>query len=96
MSPASFDSASMVVPNYTPKGDNKRSRKDEDPIGISSGNSIEIKKTQAGETTRLGHLKFIAEGKDDEGGFRVFIGLLLFVAVVAFITLSVLLIKSFV
>lgn len=96
MSPASFDAASMVVPNYTPKGDNKRSRKDENPIGISSGNSIEIKKTQAGETTRLGHLKFIAEGKDDEGGFRVFIGLLLFAAVVAFFTLLVLLIRSFV
>lgn len=99
MAPANFDANTMVIPNYTPKINSKkgqRSIKDEEPIGISSGTSIEIKNVQAGETTRLGHLKFIVQGKDDEGGYRFFIGLLLFLAVIAFIVLLGLLVKSFI
>ena len=99
MASTSFDANTMVIPNYTPKVNSKkgqRGMKDEEPIGISSGTSIEIKNVQAGETTRLGHLKFIVQGKDDEGGYRFFIGLLLFLAVIAFILLLGLLIKSFI
>ena len=96
MSGASFDASSMVVPNYTPKDKGKKDTKNNEPIIISSGTSIEIKRTQAGETTRLGHLRFIVQGKDDEGGYRFFVGLLLFLAVVGIIALTVLLIRSFI
>ena len=90
MSEASFDSNSMIVPNYTHNPNEKTG-----PISISSGISIEIKQTQAGTTTRLGHITYIIkDGKDDEGGYRLFIGLLLTAAIVAFITLIYLLVRS--
>lgn len=98
MAEASFDANSMVVPNYRPNNnDNKKERgkKNGNPIGISSGTSIEIKKSQAGVTTRLGHLRFIVQGQDDEGGYRFFVGVLLFLAVLAFIALAILLFRSF-
>ena len=94
MSEASFDQATMSVPNYNPRSKEEREKK-EQPISISSGISIEIKNTQAGATTTLGHLTFvIAEGKDDIGGYRLFVGLLMAAAIAAFITLVVLLINS--
>ena len=94
MSEASFDQATMSVPNYNPRPKEEREKK-EQPISISSGISIEIKNTQAGATTTLGHLTFvIAKGKDDIGGYRLFIGLLMAAAIAAFITLVVLLINS--
>lgn len=95
MSEASFNQETMIVPNYTPrpKGDRKKT---EEPISISSGISIEIKKTQAGATTRLGHITYVVEeGKDDESGYRIFISLFMIAAILAFITLVVLLALSF-
>ena len=83
---SSFDPKAMTVPNYTPKPKDKKEKEGE-PIGISAGTSIEIKKMQGGESTRLGHLKYVVEGKDDEGGYRLFIGLLMAAAAIAFILL---------
>lgn len=90
-----YDPKTMVVPNYIPQREHNK-KKDDNSIGISSGTSIEIKNTQAGETTRLGHIKFIVQGKDDEGGYRLFLSIVLVVAVLAFVALSFLLVKSFI
>ena len=79
---ASFDPKTMSVPNYVPRPANDKKGKD-DPISISVGTSIAIKKTQAAATTTLGHLKLVSEGKDDEGGFRGFIAVLMILGFVA-------------
>ena len=95
MSEASFNKETMIVPNYTPKPKEK-GKKTNEPISISSGISIEIKKTQAGATTRLGHITYIVEdGKDDESGYRLFISIVMVAAIVAFISLVALLAISF-
>ena len=86
MTESSFDAKKMTVPNYTPQPKDKKNKEGE-PISISAGTSIEIKKTQGGETTRLGHLKYVVEGKDDEGGYRAFIGLLFGLSLIAFLAL---------
>ena len=79
---ASFDPKTMSVPNYVPRPANDKKGKN-DPISISVGTSIAIKKTQAAATTTLGHLKLVSEGKDDEGGFRGFIAVLMILGFVA-------------
>lgn len=79
---ASFDPKTMSVPNYVPRPATDKKGKN-DPISISVGTSIAIKKTQAAATTTLGHLKLVSEGKDDEGGFRGFIAVLMILGFVA-------------
>lgn len=86
MTESSFDAKKMTVPNYTPQPKDKKNKEGE-PISISAGTSIEIKKTQGGETTRLGHLKYVVEGKDDEGGYRAVVGLLFGLSLIAFLAL---------
>lgn len=79
---ASFDPKTMSVPNYVPRPATDKKGKN-DPISISVGTSIAIKKTQAAATTTLGHLKLVSEGKDDEGGFRGFIAVLMILGFLA-------------
>jgi len=86
MTESSFDAKKMTVPNYTPQPKDKKNKEGE-PISISAGTSIEIKKMQGGETTRLGHLKYVVEGKDDEGGYRAVVGLLFGLSLIAFLAL---------
>ena len=86
MTESSFDAKKMTVPNYTPQPKDKKNKEGE-PISISAGTSIEIKKTQGGETTRLGHLKYVVEGKDDEGVYRAVVGLLFGLSLIAFLAL---------
>ena len=90
---SSFDPKAMTVPNYTPKPKDKKDKEGE-PIGISAGTSIEIKKMQGGESTRLGHLKYVVEGKDDEGGFHLFCGLLMTLCIAVMVLLLILIIKA--
>ena len=94
MTEASFDANRMTVPNYTPKPKDKKNKEGE-PISITAGTSIEIKKMQGGETTRLGHLKYVVEGKDDEGGYRAFVGLLFALTLLAFLALLWQMIRGF-
>ena len=93
MTEASFDAKKMTVPNYTPRPKEKKNKEGE-PISISAGTSIEIKKTQGGETTRLGHLKYVVEGKDDEGGFHLLCGLLMTLCTAIIVLLLALIIKA--
>lgn len=88
-----FDPKLMVVPNYVPEPKDGR-KKEGKPIGLTAGTSMEIKKTDGGRTTRLGHLKFVHEGKDDEGGYRVFIGLLLCLSALLFAALLFAMVKG--
>ena len=88
-----FDPKLMVVPNFIPEPKEGR-KKEGKPIGLTAGTSMEIKKTDGGRTTRLGHLKFVHEGKDDEGGYRVFIGLLLCLSALLFAALIFAMIKG--
>lgn len=90
---SSFDPKTMIVPNYTPQP-NGRKGKDGQPISISSGLSIEIKTQQGYSSARAGHLKYVAAGKDDEAGYRFFLGILMALSIVSFITLVFLLIKG--
>lgn len=75
-----FNPKTMTIPSYTPSAGKGKVNKHE-RINVTSGSSIEIKQIQGGSITRLGHLKFVNEGKDDEGGFRFFIGLLIAVCI---------------
>ena len=93
MTESSFNPKTMTVPNYTPQPKEKKSKAGP-PVSISSGTSIEIKKTIGSETTRLGHLKYVVEGKDDEGGFRLFIGLLMLADVALMAFVAFILLKS--
>lgn len=77
---ASFNPKTMTIPNYLPPRDPGKADKHE-RIPLSSGSSMEIKKVQGGKTTRLGHLKYVVEGKDSEGGFRFFVGLLILIGI---------------
>jgi hypothetical protein len=90
---ASFDPKTMSVPNYVPRPANDKKGKN-DPISISVGTSIAIKRTQAATTTTLGHLKLVSEGKDDEGGFRAFIAVLIILGFLALCFVAFVLIKS--
>lgn len=92
LSASSFDPDKMTIPLYNPRL--RDQKKNAEPIPITAGTSIEIKKTQGGETTRLGHLMYVVEGKDDEGGYRFFIVLLMVLSILAFITLALILIRS--
>jgi hypothetical protein len=89
-----YDSDKMTIPMYNPQPQDKDKKKKREPIPISAGTSIEIKKTQGGETTRLGHVKYVVEGKDDEGGYRFFIGLLMVLSIVSFVALVIMLLRG--
>lgn len=93
MTESSFDSNRMTVPNYTPQPKVGK-RKEGAPINITAGTSIEIKRKQGGETTRLGHLKYVAEGKDDVAGFQLFCGLLIAISIIVIIMLVILMIRA--
>ena len=90
---SSFDPKTMTVPNYTPQPANGR-KKAGQPISISAGTSIEIKKTIGSETTRLGHLKYVVAGQNDEGGFRLLIGIFIGVCLIAIVIMGVLMIRA--
>ena len=93
MTAASFNPKTMSVPNYVPRSaDDKKGKNN--PISISVGTSIAIKRTQAATTTTLGHLKLVSEGKDDEGGFRAFIAVLIILGFLALCFVAFVLIKS--
>ena len=96
LSEACFDSKKMTIPGYTPppKDQDKKTTTMSKPIDISTGTAIEIKKSQSGTTTRLGHLTYSVEGKDDIGGYRFFIGLLIIVILCFLGVLVFILIKS--
>ena len=93
MTEDSFNDKTMIVPNYVPKVKDKKKKKGE-PIYISTGTSIEIKKTQGSTTTTLGHLKFINNGKDDEGGFKLFLIILIIIDIIILGILTVLMING--
>lgn len=82
MTAKSFNPKTMSVPNYVPLPADEKKRKN-DSISISVGTSIVIKKTQGATTTTLGHLKLTSEGKDDEGGFRFFVAVLMLLGFLA-------------
>lgn len=88
-----FDARTMIVPNYTPAPDGKPGKKSE-PIGLNAGTSMEIKGTSGAGTTRQGHLKFITEGRDNEGGFKLFLGILIALAAVVFAILLIEMLKG--
>ena len=96
LSEASFDSKKMTIPGYTPppKDPNGKTTTTGKPIDISAGTAIEIKAMQGGAATRLGHVTYSVEGKDDIGGYRFFIGLLMVLSIVAFIALTFMLIRG--
>ena len=96
LSEASFDSKKMTIPGYTPppKDQDKKTTSTDKPIDISAGTAIEIKKTQSGTTTRLGHLTYSVEGKDDIGGYRLFIVLLMLVDIAFICVLLFLMLKT--
>ena len=83
----------MIVPNYNPRPKDKKDKEGE-PIGISAGTSIEIRQTQGGTTTRLGHLQYVVDGKDDIAVFQLFCGMLIGLAVVAIIVLVMLMLRA--
>lgn len=93
LSEASYNPDKMTIPLYNPRlgGNDKKTK---EPIGISAGTAIEIKKTQGGESTRLGHVLYVVEGKDDVGGYRLFIGLLMALSIVSFMALVIMLIRG--
>jgi len=94
LSESSFDPKKMTIPNFTPPPkDNKRKGK-EQPIQISEGLSIEIKRPSGSESFPTGHLKYSIEGKDDTGGYYFFIGLLIVLSIISFATLLFLLIRG--
>lgn len=93
MTPSSFDAQRMIVPNYNPRPKDKKDKEGE-PIGISAGTSIEIRQTQGGTTTRLGHLQYVVDGKDDIAVFQLFCGMLIGLAVVAIIILVMLMLRA--
>jgi len=94
LSASSFNPKKMTIPNYIPNPQNDKRKGHNDPISVSTGTSIEIKQTQNIEVTRIGHLKFVTEGNDNEGGFRFFIVLLLIVDLCVFGFLAFTLIKG--
>lgn len=73
---ACFNPNAMTIPNYVPSAKKGKVNKNE-KISIPSGSQIEFKRVQGGSTTRLGHVKFVNEGKDTEGGFRTIVALLM-------------------
>ena len=91
---ASYDKDSMTIPMYNPQAEDKTKKKKREPIGIQSGTAIEIKKNQGGESTRLGHVTYVVEGKDDVGGYRFFIGLTMALSILSFIALVIMLIRG--
>ena len=93
MTESSFDEKTMTVPNYMPLPKDMKKKEDE-PISISSGTSIEIKKIQGSITTTLGHLKYVINGNDDEKGFQIFIFLLIIMDCVALVILTFLLLNG--
>ena len=93
MTESSFDEKTMTVPNYMPRPKDLK-KKEGEPISISSGTSIEIKKIQGSITTTLGHLKYVINGNDDEKGFQIFIFLLIIIDFVALVTLTFLLLNG--
>ena len=84
LSEASFDSKKMTIPGYTPppKDINQKTSIGK-PIDIPNGTAIEIKATQGGETTRLGHVKYLVEGKDEKNGYLFFVITLLLGSIAA-------------
>jgi hypothetical protein len=88
-----FDLNKMTIPNYVPQPKDKDKKK-MDPISISKDAAVEIKKTEGGETTTLGHVKYVAEGKDDVGGYRFFVGMLIVMAMCVMGYLVFILIKG--
>ena len=94
LSEASFDSKKMTIPGYTPppKDQNQKTTTGK-PIDISASTDVEIKTTQAGATTRLGHVTYSVEGKDDVGGYRFFIVLLMVLDIVSICVLLFLMLK---
>jgi hypothetical protein len=70
----------MTIPNHVPSAQKGKGNK-HGRISVSSGSQIEIKQVQGGSTTRLGHLKYVNEGKDTEGGFSTFVALLMTVCI---------------
>ena len=96
LSEACFDTKKMTIPGYTPppKDQDKKTTTTGKPIGISAGTAIEIKTTQGSTASRLGHVTYFVEGKDDIGGYRFFIGLLMILSILTFIVLTFMLIKG--
>ena len=88
-----FDPRTMVVPNYVPKPKAKKEKEGE-PIPINTGTKMEIKKLEGTSAVRAGHLKYVIRDKDDEPGFRTFIGLLMALSVICFIALVILVIRG--
>ncbi len=83
-----FDPKTMIVPNHIPRPKDKKGKEGE-PVGITAGTSIEIKKQQGSESIRAGHLKYVNDGRDNEGGYRFVIGLLFISTVLAFTLLLI-------
>lgn len=75
-----FNPKTMTIPNHVPSAQKGKGNK-HGRISVSSGSQIEIKQVQGGSTTRLGHLKYVNEGKDTEGGFSTFVALLMTVCI---------------
>ena len=84
LSEASFDSKKMTIPGYTPppKDINQKTSIGK-PIDIPNGTAIEIKATQGGETTRLGHVKYLVEEKKKKNGYLFFVITLLLGSIAA-------------
>ena len=84
-----FDEKTMNIASYDPKADT--ARKEEKYIKLSEGEQIEIKDNHR---TRLGHLTFTTARKDDEGGYRFFISILMALSVFSFVVLLWLLLRG--
>jgi hypothetical protein len=89
-----YDPEKMTVPMYNPQPQDKDKSKEREPIPIYAGTAIEIKKTQGGETTCLGHVKYNVQGKDNVDGYRFFIGLLMLLVTIGVGVIVFTMIKS--
>ena len=86
---ACHDEKTMIITNYVPQPEGSGPK--EKYIRITSGEQIEIRDRNR---NLLGHLTFTANGKDDEGGYRLFVGVLFAVSAVTFVTLAFMTIKA--
>ena len=94
ISRSSYSPKTMTIPNYSTAMDRAATGKQKKLIDFSSGTAIEIKKTDGHGTTRLGHLHFIVQRKDDERGFRILILLLMLLTMAIIVLLTILLIRG--
>ena len=94
ISRSSYSPKTMTIPNYSAAMDRTATGKQRKLIDFSSGTAIEIKKTDGHGTTRLGHLHFIVQRKDDERGFRILILLVMLLTMAIIVLLTILLLRG--